>query len=92
MDMAIESEKTLERKLRLHAEKLGGLAIKLVALHFTGLPDRLILLPKGRIYFVEVKTTKKKPTKRQLLVHDKLRGLGFTVIVLDRSENLKLIE
>lgn len=89
--MVLESEKTLERKLRLHAEKLGGLAIKLSAIHFTGIPDRLVLLPNARIYFVEVKTTKQKPTKRQLLVHDKLRALGFTVIVLDQSQQLKLI-
>ena len=87
----IESEKTLEKKLRLHADKLGGIAIKLLATHFTGLPDRLILLPNARIYFVEVKTTKQKPTKRQLLVHDKLRSLGFKVIVLDKSEQLNEI-
>ena len=88
----IESEKTLERKLRQHIEALGGLAIKLVATHFTGLPDRLILLPGARILFVEVKTTKQKPRARQRLVHDQLRRLGFEVIILDRSEQIKLIE
>lgn len=89
--MLVESEKTLEKKLGLHAKKLGGLSLKLLCNHFTGLPDRLVLLPNGRIMFVEVKTTGKKPTKRQLHVHAKLQGLGFTVLVLERSEQLKEI-
>lgn len=88
----IESEKLLEKKLRLHVDKLGGLALKWSSSHYIGLPDRIILLPGGRIMFVEVKTTKKKPTKRQVLVHNKLRDLGFTVIVLDQSEQLKQIK
>ncbi len=87
----IESEKTLEKKLGLHVKKLGGLSIKLLSTHFTGLPDRLLLLPEGKVIFVEVKTTKKKPNKRQLYVHALIRDLGFKVHVLDRSEQLKLI-
>ncbi len=88
----IESEKVLEKKLGVHVKNLGGLSVKLLSNHFTGLPDRLVLLPKGRILFVEVKTTKQKPRKRQLYVHGLLRDLGFKVIVLDKSEQLKLIK
>ncbi len=86
-----ESEKNLERKLRVHVENLGGVAIKLVATHFIGLPDRLVLLPEGRVLFAEVKTTGKKPTKRQLLVHRKLQKLGFPVVLIDESRKIKMI-
>lgn len=84
----MESEKLLEKKLADKVKKLGGLAIKLVCLHFVGLPDRLILMPGGVCFFVEVKTTKQKPRKIQLLVHKKLRGLGFEVYVVDSSEQI----
>lgn len=82
------SEKTLERNLREGVKKLGGLAIKFFCPSFTGLPDRLILLKGGRIKFVEVKTTGKKATKRQLFVHGILLKLGFYVWLIDTPETL----
>ena len=82
------SEKLIEKKLREQIKKMGGLALKLESLHFTGLPDRMILMPKGKIYFVETKSTGDKPRKRQLLVHGQLRGLGFSVDVIDDIEGL----
>ena len=87
----IESEKLLERKLTKWIKNLGGLCIKLLATHFTGLPDRMILLPEGKIFFCEVKTTGKKPTAIQRRVHDTIRALGFRVHVVDCSEDLELM-
>ena len=81
--MKIESEKLIERRLAEEVKNQGGWAIKLLATHITGLPDRLCLLPRGRLFFAEIKTTKKKPTKIQLAVHAKLRKLGFRVEVID---------
>ena len=89
MPVKIESEKTLEAKLRDGVKKLGGWCIKLPALHVSGLPDRLALLPGGRVFFAELKTTRKKPTGIQLAIHAKLRRLGFRVEVLDTSEQIK---
>lgn len=87
------SEKLIEKKLREQIKKMGGLALKLESQHFTGLPDRMILMPEGRIFFVETKSTGDKPRKRQLLVHRKLRDLGFSVDVIDDIEGLtKLLE
>ena len=83
------SEKLIEKKLRERIKKMGGLALKLESQHFTGLPDRLILMPKGKIYFVETKSTGDKPRKRQLLVHEQLRGLGFSVDVIDDLKGLE---
>lgn len=87
----IESEKQLERDLKELIESGGGMCIKLLSQHITGLPDRLCLLPGGRAFFVEVKTTGKKPRKIQEFIHEKLRSLGFSVYVLDSTPALLLI-
>ena len=85
----IESEKYLDKLLVKTVKDNEGLCIKLVTTHFTGLPDRLCLLPGGRIFFAEIKTTNKKPRKIQSVVHSKLRGLGFDVFVIDNSDFIK---
>lgn len=89
--MIIESEKTLERKLSAEIKKLGGMAVKLAFGGFSGLPDRICLLPGGIVFFVEVKTTGKKATKLQIFMHKKLRKLDFEVYVVDKSEQIKRI-
>jgi len=85
----VESEKILERKLSKEIKRIGGLSIKLLSTHFTGLPDRLCLLPGGRLFFIEMKTTKQNPRKIQLKVHKMIRNLGFKVLVIDTSEQIK---
>lgn len=86
----IESEKTLEAKLGREIKKLGGLCIKFLPTYMTGLPDRICLLPGGRIYFIEMKTTKEKAKKKQCLIHRKFKALGFPVLILDTSEKINL--
>ena len=83
------SEKTLEKKLREGVKRLKGIALKFHCLSFTGMPDRMVLMPKGRIYFVELKSEGKKPSPRQVIVHEMLRNLGFLVFVIDSEETLK---
>ena len=85
----IESEKTLDRKLSAELKKIGGWSIKLITAHISGLPDRLCLLPGGRLFFAEIKTTKQKPRKLQLSVQNKLISMGFEVYVIDNSEIIK---
>lgn len=87
----MDSEKLLEKTLAAEVKKLGGWSLKLLSTYVTGLPDRLILLPGGIIFFVEVKTTGKKPTTIQLLIHERLRRLGFTVHVVDTLKQLNEI-
>lgn len=89
--MNIESEKLLERKLKAKVEGVGGFCIKMVTLHIIGLPDRICLLPGGRVVFAEIKTTKDKPKKIQLLWHKKLREIGFRVEVIDQSHQIESI-
>ena len=61
----IENEKVLERKLCKAIKDMGGRAYKFVSPNQRGVPDRLCILPKGISFFVELKTTGKKPTKLQ---------------------------
>lgn len=84
-----DSEKYIERSLVKHVETLGGLCIKLLTNLFQGLPDRMVLLPGGRIFFVELKSKGQKPRKIQDVVHSKLRALGFKVFVVDDVEQFK---
>lgn len=84
----MDSEKLLEKVLREKVKSLGGLALKFHCLSFTGFPDRIVLMPLGRVYFVELKSEGKKPTKIQLAVHRILQDLGFQVSVVDREEKL----
>ena len=90
--MIIESEKIIERKLVESCRFIGGLSIKLLSNHFIGLPDRICLFPGGKLVFVELKTTKKKPRKIQLHVHNILKDLGFRVEIIDNLDGvIKLI-
>ena len=83
-------EKQLERKLRAAIEGKGGLCLKLSAQFFTGLPERLCLLPGGQAFFVELKGKGFKPSARQAYVHKQLKKLGFVVFVADTNEALDL--
>lgn len=87
----MDSEKLIEKTLAAEVKKLGGWSLKLLCTYVTGLPDRLVLLPGGIIFFVEVKSTGKKPTTIQLLIHERLRRLGFRVEVVDSLKQLNKI-
>lgn len=83
------NEKPIEAKLRKGVERLGGLCLKLPAVYFTGIPDRLCLLPGGRLYFVETKSSGKDLSPRQLYVKRQLEGLGFQVFKIDSEAALE---
>lgn len=83
------TEKALEKKLKKEVEKLGGLCLKLVTPGFTGIPDRLVLLPGGKVWFVEVKKPKSgKLSERQKIVLDQLKALGIKIGVMFSEEGL----
>jgi hypothetical protein len=79
-------EKTIERHFVTQVKLLGGQSFKLPAVYVAGLPDRMALLPRGVVFFAELKTTGKKPTPIQKLIHKKIRALGFDVYVIDSIE------
>lgn len=81
-------EKTIEQKLIKAVKSAGGIAPKLISPGFDGMPDRIVLLPGGKIGFVEVKAPGKKPRPLQAARHRLLRRLGFKVYVLDDPEQI----
>lgn len=82
------NEKALEKKLQQKVKSLGGMALKFSSIYFTGMPDRIVLMPKGKTWFVELKSTGGKTTARQDLVIADLRKLDFPVFIIDSFESL----
>lgn len=82
-------EAKIEKRLKKRIEEdLNGLCLKILCNHFSGFPDRMCLLPKGRLIFVELKAPGEKPSKLQLLIHRKLSNLGFNILVIDSKEKV----
>ena len=81
-------EKIIEQHLVKAVKNSGGIAPKLVCPGFDGMPDRLVLLPRGKIGFVEVKAPGKEPRPLQVARHGLLRRLGFKVYVLDSPADI----
>ena len=81
-------EKVIEHKLVKSVKQMGGICPKFVSPGFDGMPDRLVLLPFGKIAFVEVKAPNKKPRPLQKARHKMLKRLGFKVYVLDDAEQI----
>ena len=81
-------EKALEQKLVAAVRAAGGIAPKFTSPGFDGVPDRLALLPGGRMAFVEVKAPGEKPRPLQEARHRLLRRLGFKVYVLDDKRQI----
>ncbi len=84
-------EKITERKLVQKVKSMGGIALKLISPGFDGVPDRLVLLPCGKIAFVEVKAKGQKPRPLQETRHRQLKQLGFRVYILDDERQIKPI-
>lgn len=81
-------EATIERKLVSAAKLRGGICTKWVSPGYDGVPDRIVLLPGGKIGFVEVKALGKKPRPLQTARHKTLMKLGFRVFVIDSPEQI----
>ena len=69
-------ESDIERYLVNRVKGLGGLCIKV---GYDGLPDRLVLLPGGRVIWVELKREDGRPSNLQLYWASQLRSTGQRV-------------
>lgn len=86
-------EKDIERKLVDMVKRRGGLCLKWVCPGWAGVPDRIVLLPGGRIIFVELKRPKGgRVSKMQDWWAKKLAELGFDYWVIWSQQDLKLFE
>jgi hypothetical protein len=71
-----------EKDLRKAIERAGGKCFKLPAALYRGIPDRLILLPPGRVFFRELKKDGEKATGVQLAFIKILQKMGFNAEVI----------
>jgi len=81
-------EKHIEQKMVQVVHQIGGLAPKFISTGWAGVPDRLVLLPGGRLAFVEVKAPGKALRPLQVKRKGQLEALGFRVYVIDRPEQI----
>ena len=78
-------EVEIENYLRGQVRKSGGKAYKFTSPGNNGVPDRIVIFPKGRIYFVELKAPGKKLSRIQNVKITELRKLGCSVHVIDNK-------
>ena len=81
-------EKDIEQMLVRRVKAAGGICPKWVSPGYDGMPDRIILMPGGKIAFAEVKAPGKKPRPLQASRHRLLMRLGFKVYVIDSAEQI----
>ncbi len=81
-------ERDIEHKLVTETVKRGGVALKFVSPGCLGVPDRIVMLPGGRIGFVELKAPGKKPRPIQTRRIRQMREMGFKVFVVDGMEHI----
>lgn len=85
-------EKDIEAKLRRTVSRHGGLCLKWVCPGWSGVPDRLVLLPGGRIVFVELKRPGGRLAEMQTYWARKLTALGFKHRVIWSAEDVERFE
>ena len=66
-------ESTIENYLVRRCKELGVLCYKFVSPSHRGVPDRVLIFPKGLVTFIELKAPGKSPTALQLAV---IEGAG----------------
>lgn len=81
-------EKTIEEHLTCAVRLMGGLAPKFVSPGLDGVPDRLLLLPNGRMAFAELKVPGKQLRPLQKRRKRQLETLGFRVYVIDNIDQI----
>ena len=81
-------ERQIEQALVAAVRKRHGLCPKWVSPGWDGVPDRIILLPGGRIGVAELKAPGRMPRALQLHRKAQLEQLGFRVYVIDSREQI----
>lgn len=81
-------ESAIERHLVSVVRKLGGEALKFTSPGRRHVNDRLVLLPGGRVFFVELKQPGAKPRAGQVRFHGRLAALKCNTVVLDTKEKI----
>lgn len=84
-------EVNVEKYLIRYVKDKGGLCLKFISASMRGLPDRVVILPQGKIFFVELKAKGKKPRPEQKRVHKLFSSLGVKVYTADSKEKVRSV-
>ena len=79
-------ERYVEQQLVKAVRKRGGICAKWVSPGLDGVPDRIVLLPEGKIGFVELKAPGERPRPLQITRMEQLKRLGYKCFVCDGAE------
>ena len=87
-----EGEKIEEQKIELYLKKqvelIGGKAYKFVSPSVRGVPDRIVIIPGGHVYFIELKAKGKELRPLQKVICNQLKKLGCDVRTMDSKEKV----
>ncbi|MED1419035.1 VRR-NUC domain-containing protein [Bacillus smithii] len=81
-------EKEIEIYLRDQVKKAGGKAYKFESPGNDGVPDRIVIFPGNRVYFVELKAPGKKPRPLQVKQMKVIASFGCDVRVIDSKQGV----
>lgn len=76
------TEAQIEARMVRMVRERGGLCPKFVSPGNPGVPDRILITPDGRVYFVELKTEVGRLAKIQRWQRDEMAKRGIDVKVL----------
>ena len=81
-------ERDIERHLVRRTIEHGGVAYKFVSPGRVGVADRIVLLPGGVVWFVELKTATGRVSPLQKVFAADMRRMGTNYIVLRSTEEV----
>lgn len=84
------AERALERELKRAVEQAGGRCVKITPID-KGIPDRLVLMPSGRVVFVELKTDFGRVAEHQEEWIRWLRATKHEAIILRGRTGLRAV-
>lgn len=82
-------ENFIEKKFAEAVKKTGSLSLKFTSPGTAGVPDRIVLIPGGRILFVELKKPGEKLRPLQEKRKKDFENLGFKVEVVDTIQRIE---
>ena len=82
-------ESAIEARLVRRVRERGGLCYKFVSPGNRGVPDRLVITPDGRVFFVELKSQTGRLSKLQKFQMSELKARNVDVYVLYSVEHVE---
>ena len=84
-------ERHIEGHLVRRTNEVGGEVRKVKWIGRHGAPDRVVMLPGGLLYWVELKRPGQKAEPHQAREHERLRGMGQRVLIIDSFEAIEAL-